>query len=353
MSGRADPPSRPGRSRLRRSDTDAPGITRVRRGRGFRYHHASGEPVTDPDEVRRVKGLAVPPAWRDVWICPSPDGHIQACGTDDAGRRQYLYHPEWRHRSEQAKYDRMLDFAELLPGIRDRVAEHLAGRGLGRERVLAAAVRLIDLGFLRAGGEEYAARNESYGVATLLREHVRREGGAVVFEFPGKSGREQRFECAEPGVCRVVASLRRARSPGQGLFAHRVPEGWHDVRSEDLNAYLREVSGGDCTVKEFRTWHATVLAAVGLAVAADPDGEAAHRRLAAHVSREVAEHLGNTEAVARASYIDPRVFRLRERGITVDVSFTELGRRTPVGELATRGPVEAEVLRLLREHPDA
>lgn len=341
------------RGGLKRSDPDTPGITRVRRGRGFSYHLASGELVTDPDELRRVKALVVPPAWRQVWICPSPDGHIQACGTDDAGRRQYLYHREWRRRSEHAKFDRMLDFAELLPEIRSTLAAQLDGRGLGRERVLAGAVRLIDLGFLRAGGEMYAARNESYGVATLLREHVRGERGGVVFEFPGKSGQSQRFECAEPAVCRVVTALRRARAPSQGLFAYRVPGGWHDVRSEDLNAYLREISDGDSTVKEFRTWHATVLAAVGLAVAAAPDSEAGRRRLAAHVAREVAEHLGNTESVARDSYIDPRVFRLHGRGVTIDVSFCALGESTPVGELATRGPVEAEVLRLLREHGDA
>ncbi|PDP87899.1 DNA topoisomerase [Glycomyces fuscus] len=338
---------------LRRSDPAAPGITRVRCGRGYRYRGPDGTPVTDPDEVRRIKELVVPPGWHDVWICPSPRGHIQACGTDDAGRRQYLYHREWRRRREEAKYDRMLDFAELLPGIRDTLAAHLGRRGLGRERVLAAAVRLIDLGFLRAGGDAYAARNDSYGVASLLREHVHRRRGTVVFEFPGKSGRDQRVECAEPEICRVVSGLQRVRSPGQDLFAYRVGDGWHDVNTDDLNSYLREVAGEEHTVKEFRTWHATVLAAVGVAVAVPPEDDRALARLRAHVVREVADYLGNTEAVARDSYIDPRVFRLHERGVTVAASLPELGSEAPAGELATQGGVEEAVLRMLRENSDA
>lgn len=292
----------------------------------------------------------MPPGWHDVWICPRPDGHIQACGTDDAGRRQYVYHREWRRRSEEAKYDRMLDFADLLPGLRDTLAARLRRRGLGRERVLAAALRLVDLGFLRAGGEAYAVRNDSYGVASLLREHVHRTGGTVVFEFPGKSGRGHRVECAEPEIHRVVTALQRVRSPGQGLFAYRMGEGWHDVRSEDLNACLREITGEERTVKEFRTWHATVLAAVGLAVAVPPEEAEGLARLRRHVVREVADYLGNTEAVARDSYIDPRVFRLHERGVTVAASLPELGREVPAGELATQGGVEQAVLRMLREH---
>ncbi|CAL9470360.1 hypothetical protein SUDANB121_02837 [Nocardiopsis dassonvillei] len=334
---------------IERSDPDSEGITRVRHGRGFRYYDPGGRPVTDPERVRRIKELVVPPGWHDVWICPSPEGHIQACGTDDAGRRQYLYHPEWRRRREEAKYDAMLDFAETLPRIRRTVERHLGLRGLVRERVLAAAVRLVDLGFLRAGGDEYAARNESYGVATLLREHVRRTRGTVVFEFPAKAGRERRFECAEPGIHRVVASLQRVRSPGQDLFAYRVEGGWHDVRGDDLNTYLREVTGEDHTVKEFRTWHATVLAAVGVAVA-PPDGDGPSAGLRAHVVREVAHHLGNTEAVARDSYIDPRVFRLADRGVTIADALPDLGGEARTGELATQGGVEEAVLRMLREH---
>ncbi|MEU4283196.1 DNA topoisomerase IB [Nocardiopsis dassonvillei] len=338
---------------LRRSDPAEPGITRRRRGRGHSYHGPDGKPVTDPDQIRRIKELVVPPGWHDVWICPSPEGHIQACGTDDAGRRQYLYHAEWRRRSEEAKYDRMLDFAELLPRIRGTLAEHLGRRGLRRERVLAAAVRLIDLGFLRAGGDAYAARNDSYGVASLLREHVHRRRGTVVFEFPGKSGQDQRVECAEPEICRVVSGLQRVRSPGQDLFAYRVGDDWHDVNTDDLNSYLREVAGEEHTVKEFRTWHATALAAVGVAVAVPPEDDRALARLRTHVVREVADYLGNTEAVARDSYIDPRVFRLHERGVTIAGALPELGGEASAGELATQGGVEEAVLRMLRDNGDA
>lgn len=339
--------------RLRRSDPASPGITRVRRGRGFRYYGPDGAPITDADQVRRIKELVVPPGWRDVWICALSEGHIQACGTDDAGRRQYIYHPEWRRRSEEAKYDDMLDFAESLPGIRRRLIEHLDLRGLVRERVLAAAIRLIDLDFLRAGGQTYATWNDSYGVATLRREHVHHTRGTVVFEFQGKAGRKHRVECADPGIHRVVSGLQRVRSPDQDLFAYRVDDGWHDVTSDDLNAYLREITGEEHTVKMFRTWHATVLAAVGVAVAVPTDDDRALARLRAHVAREVADHLGNTEAVARNSYIDPRIFHLHERGVTIAASLPGLGREVSSGEPATQGDVEEAVLRMLRQHGDA
>ncbi|MFE3459605.1 DNA topoisomerase IB [Nocardiopsis aegyptia] len=338
---------------MRRSDPDAAGITRVRRGRGFRYYGPDGAPITDPEELGRIRDLAVPPAWRQVWICPVREGHIQARGTDDEGRLQYVYHPEWRRLRDREKFEDVLAFAERLPRIRAAVAAHLDRRGLDRERVLAAALRLVDLGLLRAGGEAYAARNDSYGAASLLREHVRRTCGTVVVEFPGKSGRIWRFVCAEPGVHRAVAGLQRVRSPGQGLFAYRDGDQWRDVRSEDLNAYLSEVAGADHTVKEFRTWHATVLAAIGVAVAGEVGDAAARARLVAHVTREVAAYLGNSEAVARDSYIDPRIFRLHERGVTVSASLPALGCDAAPGEPATRGCVERAVLRMLREHPDA
>ncbi|RKS05070.1 DNA topoisomerase IB [Nocardiopsis sp. Huas11] len=338
---------------MRRSDPDSAGITRVRRGRGFRYYGPDGAPVTDPEELERIRELVVPPAWRRVWICPEREGHIQARGTDDEGRLQYVYHPQWRRRRDREKFEDALAFAERLPRIRVAVAGHLDRPGLGRERVLATALRLVDLGLLRAGGEAYAACNESYGAASLLREHVRRTHGTVVVEFPGKSGRYWRFTCADPGVHRAVAGLQRVRSAGQGLFAYRDGERWRDVRSEDLNAYLSEVAGADHTVKEFRTWHATVLAAVGVAVAGPVEDPRARARLWTHVAGEVAAYLGNSEAVARESYIDPRVFRLHERGVTVASSLPALGCEAAPGEPATRGRVERAVGRMLREHRDA
>ncbi|MBV2361954.1 DNA topoisomerase IB [Streptomonospora nanhaiensis] len=337
---------------LRRGDPAAAGITRVRRGRGYRFHDPEGRPITDPEVVRRCRALAVPPAWRDVWICPHPDGHLQAVGTDEAGRRQYIYHQEWQRIREETKYDRMLDFAERLPDIRAAVGADLRRAGLGRERVLAAAVRLVDLGLFRAGNRAYAEENDTYGVASLLREHVRRRRGLLVFSYPAKGGRHRTVELAEPDVARLIAVLQRRRAPGQTLLAYRDGGDWREIRSEDVNDYLRETSGEDFTVKDFRTWHATVLAAVGLAVAAKPASPTARTRLAAHVTREVAAYLGNTMAVARASYIDPRVFRLFDEGVTVAAALPGLGRDSDFGELATQGAVEKAVLKMLRTHPE-
>ncbi|REE96622.1 DNA topoisomerase IB [Thermomonospora umbrina] len=333
---------------LERSDPAEPGIRRRRHGRGFRYLDAAGGPVS-PEEVSRIKGLVIPPAWKDVWICPDPDGHIQATGTDGAGRRQYLYHPLWREQRDREKHDRVLDFAERLPVIRERIAEHLKGRGFTRERVLAAAVRLIDLGFFRAGGEEYAEENGTYGLATVLREHVTCRKDQVVFEYPAKGSKERYQAVAEEDVCKVVSGLKRRRDDGPELLAHRAPGGrWHDVTTGDINEYLREISGGDFTAKDFRTWHATVLAAVGLAVStkAAASSEGTRRRAVSRVVQEVADYLGNTPAVARASYIDPRVIDSYERGVTIAV--TDLGRDADFGELATQGRTERAVLDLLR-----
>ncbi|MDA0564357.1 DNA topoisomerase IB [Streptomonospora sp. S1-112] len=337
---------------LRRGDPAAPGITRVRRGRGYSFHDPRGRTLTDPDEIRRCKELAIPPAWRDVWICPSADGHLQAVGTDEAGRRQYIYHREWQRIREETKYDRMLDFAERLPDIRGAVAAHLQRGGLARERVLAAAVRLVDLGLFRAGNRAYAEEHDTYGVASLLREHVRRRRGLLVFSYPAKGGKHRTVELAEPDVERLIAVLQRRRRPGETLLAYRDGGDWREIRSEDVNDYLREISGEDFTVKDFRTWHASVLAAVGLAVATQPATPTARRRLAAHVTGEVAAYLGNTTAVARASYIDPRVFRLFDQGVTVASALPGLGRDTDFGELATQGAVEKAVLKMLRTHPE-
>ncbi|SEG79087.1 DNA topoisomerase IB [Thermomonospora echinospora] len=336
---------------LQRSDPAEPGISRRRCGRGFRYLGPDGRPV-GPAEVARIKDLVIPPAWQDVWICPDPDGHIQATGTDAAGRRQYLYHPQWRVQRDREKHDRVLDFAEALPRVRKQVTEHLTGRDFTRERVLAAAVRLIDLGFFRAGGEEYAEENGTYGMATVLREHVTcRRGGEVIFEYPAKGAKDRYQAVAEEDVCKVVSGLKRRRDDGPELLAYRTPGGWHDVTAGDINEYLREISGGDFTAKDFRTWHATVLAAVGLAVSTPAaTSESARKRAVSRVVQEVADYLGNTPAVARASYIDPRVIELYERNVTIAPALTELGHDADFGELATQGRAETAVLKMLRRH---
>jgi DNA topoisomerase IB len=289
----------------------------------------------------------IPPAWEDVWICPDPRGHIQAVGTDSAGRRQYLYHSLWREQRDQGKYDRVRELGAALPRVREVVARHLEGRGLTRDRVLAAALRLIELGFFRPGGEEYAEENGTFGLATILKEHVTLTKGQLVFEYDAKGAKHREQAVAEDRVCAVVRTLKRRRAGGDKLLVYRSGPRWHDVTAADINDYIREVSGGEYTAKDFRTWHATVLAAVGLAVSERADGESARKRAVARVVREVAGYLGNTPAVARASYIDPRVIRSYEEGRTIASALGDLGRDTDFGDLATRGRAESAVLKLL------
>ena len=303
---------------LVRSDLSGPGIRRRRHGRGFRYLSPDGTPVRDREELARIKALVIPPAWEDVWIAAAADAHIQAVGTDAAGRRQYRYHDLWREQRDREKHDRVLEFGAVLPRVRTVVLRHLDGRTLSRDRVLAAAIRLVDLGFFRPGGDEYAAENGSYGLATIRRDHVTCRRTELVFDYIGKSAQHREQAVADERVCAVVRSLKRRRGGGDGLLAYRSGPRWHDVTAADMNDYLREVSGDDFTAKDFRTWHATVLAAVGLAVSERAvSSETARKRAIARVVREVSGYLGNTPAVARASYIDPRVISLYEEGTTI------------------------------------
>jgi DNA topoisomerase IB len=339
---------------LVRSDLTSAGIRRRRCGKGFRYFAADGTPLTDPETLNRVRALVIPPAWEDVWICPQPDGHIQAVGTDAAGRRQYRYHDLWRAERDKVKHDRVLDFGRALPKVREVVERHLAAGELSRDRVLAAAVRLIDLGFFRPGGEEYAAENGTFGLATIRKEHVTCHHGQLIFDYTGKSSRHREQAVADPEVCAVVTKLKRRRGqPDDELLAFRSGKRWHDVSAADINEYLREVADGDFSAKDFRTWHATVLAAVGLAVSEPAaTSESARKRAVARVVQEVASYLGNTPAVARASYIDPRIISLYERGITIAPTLTELGEGQEFGDVATNGQAEQAVLKLLTEHPE-
>jgi DNA topoisomerase IB len=335
---------------LSHTDLSAPGIRRQRRGRGFRYLGPRGRPVKDPQVLARIKALVIPPAWEDVWISTDPSGHIQAVGTDSAGRRQYRYHDLWREQQDQRKHDRMLEFGAALPAIRRVLREHLDDRGLSRNRVLAAAISLIDLGFFRAGGEEYLADNGTFGLATIRREHVICRHNEIVFEYTAKGAKQRQQAVADNEVCAVIRGLKRRRWGGEELLAYRTGRGWHDVTAADLNDYLREVSGGEFTVKDFRTWHATVLAAVGLAVSRTAPGTpAARKRAVARVVKEVAGYLGDTPAVTRSSYIDPRVADRYEHGKTIASVLGELGASSDYGQLATEGGAERAVLRLLAD----
>jgi DNA topoisomerase IB len=338
--------------KLRRSVVTATGIRRQRRGRRWCYLAADGTQICDPLEIARIEALVIPPAWRDVWISPHPNGHIQALGTDAAGRRQYLYHPHWRRQRDEEKFDRVLLMAERLPDVRSRVEAHLRTDGLTRERVLSAAVRLLDLGFFRIGSEEYAEANHTYGLATLLKEHVTiSRDGIITFDYPAKHSKQRVQAVADESVREVVSALKRRRGGGEELLAYRGPgRAWVDVRSADINHYLHDQFGVETSAKDFRTWHATVLAAVGLAVSVPAStSESARKRAVARTVTEVSRYLGNTPAVCRASYIDPRVIDRYDDGITIADDLADLGRDTPMGSLATHGPIEQAVLRLLRE----
>ena len=333
--------------RLRRVDCAGAGIVRKRRGRGFTYQWPDGRPVTEPDVLARIRDLVLPPAWRDVWICPVPNGHIQAVGTDAAGRRQYRYHDHWRVLRDRAKHDQVLVVARRLPQARAAVAEHVRLPGYPRERVLAAAFQLLDLGFFRIGGEQYADENGSYGLATIRREHVSLAGGAVVFDYPAKNGKQRIQHLADDDLRAVVRGLLRRRDGQPELLAYKRGRHWADIRSDDINAYLREVIGVDATAKDFRTWHATVLMAVALAVSREvANSPGKRKRAVARAYQEVAEYLGNTPAVARASYVDPRIVDLYDEGSTVMAALERATRDGGEGPFL-HGAVERAVLRLL------
>jgi DNA topoisomerase I len=336
--------------RLRRSDCSAPGIRRRRRGRGFEYLDPDGERIDDPETLERIRELAIPPAWREVWVCLDPLGHLQATGVDAAGRKQYRYHDLWRRRRDRQKFDSMMHFGDSLPRLRRRVSRDLRTDGVGRSRVLACAVRLLDLGFFRIGSEEYADGNDSYGLATMRKEHVSLLDGEVVFDYPAKSGRRRVHAIADDGVREVVAALKRRRSGGDELLAYREGRRWVDMRSDDINAYVKEITGGDFTAKDFRTWNATVLAAVAIAVEGRrvTSGRSRKRAIGAAV-KGVAHFLGNTPAVCRASYIDPRVFDRFYSGWTIGGVLDELGGEPDLADRRKRARIEAAVLDLLAE----
>jgi DNA topoisomerase-1 len=306
-------------SRLRRSDCSGPGITRRRRGKGFEYRDEDGTRITEPEVLDRIRELGIPPAWENVWICPYPLGHLQATGTDAAGRKQYLYHARWRERRDAEKFDDMADFARSLPRLRRRVAKDLKGGEPTRDRVLACAVRLLDRGFFRIGSEEYTVQNESFGLATMRKEHVTLGAGYEMgFDYPAKSGQRRVQAVVDPEASALVAMLKRRRGGSDELLAYKDGARWRDLRSEDINAYIKHVTGADFSAKDFRTWNATVLAAVALSVSGEVAGtKTGRKRAITRAINEVAHYLGNTPAVCRASYIDPRVFDAYRSGLVL------------------------------------
>ena len=334
--------------RLRRSNLDAPGYARRRCGKGFVYRDEDGARITDAEIVARVTALVIPPAWKDVWISPDPFGHIQATGIDARGRKQYLYHPRWRERRDQKKFDDMIAFARSLPALRSVVDNDIGLGDLSREQVLACAARLLDRGFFRIGSEEYAVTNETYGLATMRKSHVTLNGETVRFEYVAKEGKRRVQAIVDAEVAAIVGTLKRRRGGGEELLAYRRGRCWCDVRSPDINAYLKAATGRDISAKDFRTWGATVLAAVGLAVTEPRYLSTTQRKRAiVRAVKEVAFYLGNTPTVARNSYIDPRVFDRYRDGQTIKPALGLVGG-DPDGT-AIQGPVEEAVLELLED----
>ncbi|HEX8488005.1 MAG TPA: DNA topoisomerase IB [Propionibacteriaceae bacterium] len=332
--------------RLRTVSPKSRGWTRERSGDGFAYLDFVGQHLP-PEDTERCEKLVIPPAWEEVWICPVPNGHIQAVGTDDAGRRQYLYHEEWRRKRDKSKHDRVLTVAARLPRARVKVKQHLQLDGMPYERALATAFRLLDLGFFRIGGEAYAEANNTFGLATIQKQHVTLERNDVVFDFIAKSGKERYVALADDLVRAAVHDLLSRDDGSEELLAYREHDEWHDVTSTDINVYIKEIVGGEVSAKDFRTWHGTVIAEVALARLNEAAKSAAARKRAVSAAmKEVAGYLGNTPTVARSSYVDPRVIDLFNDGVTISPKLAATDQNLADG--FTHGKIERAVLNLLK-----
>ncbi|MCF6509672.1 DNA topoisomerase IB [Blastococcus sp. MG754426] len=323
-----------------------PGYRRRKAGRGFAYYDTDGSLIKD-DRLDRIRGLAIPPAWKDVWICPWPNGHIQATGVDAAGRRQYRYHDEWRARRDAEKHERVLEIARQLPDVRDAVRAGLRTRGLTRDRVLATAIRLLDLGAFRVGSEQYEEENGTYGLATLKRAHVSVRGERTFYSYVAKGGIEREVEITDRPTATVVRQLlERPAEAGEDLLAYQDEDGgWRDVTSAEINAYLKEISGAEISAKDFRTWTATVLMAAALAESPPPASKTARKKVVTAAYKRVSEQLGNTPAVCKASYVDPRVVDRFEHGETVAEALQEADEAD--ADRDTQKVLEQAVCRLL------
>jgi DNA topoisomerase IB len=331
--------------RLHRSDSSSAGIRRKKHGRGFSFEDNAGTKITDEETLRRIRDLTIPPAWKDVWICPDPNGHIQATGYDEAGRKQYRYHDRWDQRRANRKYAAMREFAAVLPKLRRAVRRDIEAEGMPRERALATAVRLLDLGFFRIGSEEYAQTNESFGLATIRREHVHRDGEEIVFDFPAKSNQRRIQAIGDEAAIAALEAMRRRRGGPVDLLAWKEGRRWRDVRSDDINEYIKDVIGTEFSAKDFRTWSGTVLAAAALAGAEKPASETAAKRTINRAVKTVAAALGNTPAVCRRSYIDPRVLDRYRDGQTIDLG-RQAAEKGTMSE-RTRQRIERQVLALI------
>lgn len=342
-----DAPAQAADAGLKYVSDEQPGIRRVRHGKGFRYQDPDGRNVTDRQTLLRIRSLVIPPAWTDVWICRWPDGHLQATGRDARRRKQYKYHPRWREVRDQDKYDKLIAFARSLPRIRRRVNRDLSRRGLPRERVLAAVVRLLETTLIRVGNDEYARTNESFGLTTMQNRHARVKKGRIRFEFRGKSGIEHEIDIQDARLARIVDQCQDL--PGQELFEYLDEEGnVRDVTSNDVNDYLRQIVGEDFTAKDFRTWAGTALAAAALQEFEDFDSKAGAKRNITKAIERVAQRLGNTKAVCRKCYVHPAIIdAYMDRSLLQTLK--QRTERELKHSLHSLSPEEAAVLALLQE----
>lgn len=334
-------------ARLRYSSDARPGISRRRAGRGFTYSAPDGQTIRTAAVLARIRSLAIPPAWTDVWICPDPTGHLQATGRDARRRKQYRYHARWRVQRDDAKFERLIDFARVLPHIRERCDVDLARPGLSREKVLAAVARLLEATLIRVGNDEYARLNRSFGLTTLKTRHARVTGTRIRFRFRGKSGRQYEVGLRDR---RLASVIRRCQElPGQELFQYVGDDGEaHDIASDDVNAYLREISGADVTAKDFRTWAGTVLAYRALRALAPGEDERGVRHNVVEAVRLTAGRLGNTPAVARRSYVHPAILDAYLDG-SIRGALLEAAEEQVNPPSAPDPGEEAEVVALLRK----
>ncbi|TMB53622.1 MAG: DNA topoisomerase IB [Chloroflexi bacterium] len=349
MSLPADPAESAEEAGLRYVTDAQPGLRRVRAGRGFRYLRPDGSPLADRRHGAWIKGLAIPPAWRDVWICPDRRGHLQATGRDARGRKQYRYHPEWRGKRDEIKYDRLLDFARRLPRIRRRVTRDLSRPGLPRAKVLAAVVRLLETTLLRVGNAEYARANNSFGLTTLRDRHAKVGSTKIKLRFPGKGGKVSEVTLEDRRMARVIGRLQDL--PGQELFQYVGDDGQpRAIGSEEVNAYLHEITGDDFTAKDFRTWAGSVRAASALRASDATDADAQARRNVVRAMELVAEELGNTPAVSRSAYVHPSIIEAYMDGDLLAGSARGSARsaRPVANGLGSLKAREAELVSLLR-----
>jgi len=324
-----------------------PGFSRERQGDGFAYRTPHGELVTDERQLERIRKLAIPPAWTEVWICPFPNGHLQASGRDAKGRKQYRYHARWRAVRDDTKYGRMIAFAEALPAIRRRVEEDLQLKGLPRRKVVATVVRLLETTFIRVGNTEYAKQNQSYGLTTLRDRHVEIEGSRLRFSFRGKAGKQHTVDVTDRRLASIVKRCQDL--PGYELFQYVDDDGERQtVDSADVNEYLREVSGRDFTAKDFRTWAGTVLAALALQEYAAFESQAQCKKNIVRAVEDVAKQLGNTPAICRKSYVHPVVIDAYQEGLTLKTLQERTERALARSEVDLK-PEEEAVLAFLRE----